>query len=90
MLCWRLRTLQQVCAGCTLLWSRCPVLHVIHNLKDIASMLLSVQWLQVTVIRNGKSQEIELAELLVGDVLCYGAGDILAADGIIFQASDVK
>ena len=44
----------------------------------------------MTVIRNGKSQEVELQELLVGDVLCYGAGDILPADGIIFQASDVK
>ena len=42
------------------------------------------------MVRNSRSQEIELQELLVGDVLCFGAGDILPADGLIFQASDVK
>ena len=45
---------------------------------------------QVTVVRSGRSQEIEQSELLVGDLLVFGAGDILAADGLVCQASDVK
>ena len=45
---------------------------------------------QVTVVRHSKSQEIELHQLLVGDVLCFGAGDVLPADGLIFRANDVK
>ena len=46
--------------------------------------------MQVTVVRHGKSREIDVRDLLVGDVLCFGAGDILPADGLIFSASDVK
>ena len=45
---------------------------------------------QVTVFRHGRSREIDVRNLLVGDVLCFGAGDILPADGIIFNCSDVR
>ena len=46
--------------------------------------------MQVTVLRHGRSREIDVRDLLVGDVLCFGAGDILPADGLIFNCSDVR
>ena len=46
--------------------------------------------LQVTVLRESKAQQISTYDLLVGDVLLIDTGDILAADGILFQANDMR
>ncbi|CAF0774281.1 unnamed protein product [Didymodactylos carnosus] len=42
------------------------------------------------VIRNGKIQQINVQELVVGDMCLIKYGDLLPADGILVQASDVK
>ncbi len=46
--------------------------------------------LQVTVLRNGQTEEISTADLLVGDVLLMDTGDILAADGLLFEGNDIR
>ena len=58
-----------------------------HSLQNSLPRMLHVQ---VTVVRQGRSREIDVRDLLVGDVLCFGAGDILPADGLIFASSDVR
>ncbi|KAK9802895.1 hypothetical protein WJX73_002795 [Symbiochloris irregularis] len=45
---------------------------------------------EVTVIRDGRSTEISTYDLLVGDVLVVSTGDILPADGLLFQACDLR
>nr|POE47533.1 calcium-transporting atpase 2 [Quercus suber] len=44
----------------------------------------------VKVIRSGKTQEISIHDLLVGDVLLVEAGDILPVDGIYIAGHGVK
>ena len=44
----------------------------------------------MTVVRNGRTEEISTAELLVGDVMLMDTGDILPADGILFQGNDIR
>lgn len=44
----------------------------------------------VKVIRSGKTQEIDISELLVGDVLLVEPGDILPVDGIFISGHGVK
>ncbi|KAF2171282.1 hypothetical protein M409DRAFT_18397 [Zasmidium cellare ATCC 36951] len=44
----------------------------------------------VKVIRSGKTQEIDVQELLVGDVLLVEPGDILPVDGIFISGHGVK
>ena len=43
-----------------------------------------------SVIRNGESIEIVVAELVVGDVVQVKYGDLLPADGMIIQSNDLK
>ena len=47
-------------------------------------------WLQVTVIRNGTRQEISTFDLLVGDILLFGYGDILPVDGVLMSGSLIR
>lgn len=41
-------------------------------------------------MRDGRPAEISSYDLLVGDVLIIDTGDILAADGILFAATDMR
>ena len=48
-------------------------------------------WLrQVRVIRNGQEVGLSTYDLLVGDVLVVATGDILPADGLLFQGNDIR
>jgi hypothetical protein len=45
---------------------------------------------QVTVLRDGRTQEIDTGQLVVGDVMLFATGNILAADGILFQGDEIR
>ncbi len=45
---------------------------------------------QVTVLRDGRTQEIDTGRLVVGDVLLFATGDILPADGMLFQGNEIR
>ncbi|KAM4055987.1 E1-E2 ATPase domain-containing protein [Hirsutella rhossiliensis] len=42
---------------------------------------------EVTVVRSGRAQRIWMHDVLVGDVMYIEAGEVLAVDGILIQAS---
>ena len=42
------------------------------------------------VIRQGTAQQIQIGELVVGDIVQVKYGDLLPADGIILQSNDLK
>ncbi|KAJ3525945.1 hypothetical protein NM208_g11418 [Fusarium decemcellulare] len=44
----------------------------------------------VNVIRSGKSQEISISDIMVGDVMHLATGDIVPVDGIFIEGSAVK
>lgn len=41
----------------------------------------------VTVLRSGRAQRISITDVMVGDVMHIEAGDVVAVDGILIQAS---
>lgn len=41
----------------------------------------------VTVFRSGKAQQIDITEVLVGDVMHIEAGEVVAVDGVLIEAS---
>lgn len=45
---------------------------------------------QVRVVRGGKERSISTYDLLVGDVLLIDTGDILPADGLLFESSNLR
>ena len=45
---------------------------------------------QVTVLRDGHTQEIDTGQLVVGDVLLFDTGDILPADGMLFKGNEIR
>lgn len=44
----------------------------------------------MTVVRDGQRQEVGSTELLVGDVMLLSTGDILPADGMLFEGNDIR
>ncbi|KAK9845411.1 hypothetical protein WJX81_005835 [Elliptochloris bilobata] len=44
----------------------------------------------VTVLRDGRTQEIDTGKLVVGDVMLFDTGDILPADGMLFQGNEIR
>jgi magnesium-transporting ATPase (P-type) len=44
----------------------------------------------VTVIRDGKRQEIVRYDIVVGDVVAIGVGDVIEADGVLLDGADVE
>lgn len=42
----------------------------------------------VTIVREGKEQEIPITELVVGDIIRLSAGDMLPADVLILDSRD--
>jgi len=42
------------------------------------------------VIRSGTAQQVQVGELVVGDIIQVKYGDLLPADGIIIQSNDLK
>ncbi|OQR89508.1 P-type ATPase (P-ATPase) Superfamily, partial [Thraustotheca clavata] len=45
---------------------------------------------KIKVIRNGKPTEVSKFSLVVGDIVRVDLGDIIPADGIVFDESDLK
>ena len=45
---------------------------------------------KASVIRNGQIIQLNVKDLVVGDLCCIKYGDLIPADGIIVQASDLK
>ena len=58
--------------------------------EEEGSNIIGSRCLQVTVLRNGQTEEISTADLLVGDVMLLDTGDILAADGLLFEGNDIR
>lgn len=46
--------------------------------------------MQVTVVRRGQRQEISTFDLLVGDILLFGYGDILPVDGVLVEGNCIR
>jgi len=44
----------------------------------------------IQVVRSGKTQDISVYDILVGDVVCINQGDLIPADGIIIESNEVK
>ncbi|KAF8453833.1 hypothetical protein BGX38DRAFT_1268345 [Terfezia claveryi] len=44
----------------------------------------------IQVVRSGKTQDISVYDLLVGDVVCINQGDLIPTDGIIIESNEVK
>ena len=45
---------------------------------------------RASVIRRGQIVQVALSELVVGDICCIKYGDLIPADGVLVQSSDLK
>ncbi|MDD6794636.1 MAG: calcium-translocating P-type ATPase, PMCA-type [Clostridiaceae bacterium] len=46
--------------------------------------------IQIKVIRDGKVQQIEKREIVVGDIVCIETGDMVPADGRLIESTNLK
>eukprot|EP00123_Amoebidium_parasiticum_P009347 comp19411_c0_seq1/m.22487 comp19411_c0_seq1/g.22487 ORF comp19411_c0_seq1/g.22487 comp19411_c0_seq1/m.22487 type:complete len:1074 (-) comp19411_c0_seq1:497-3718(-) len=46
--------------------------------------------IKVTVVRNGREQQISVFDVVVGDILVLSQGDGVCADGLVLQSADLR
>ncbi len=51
--------------------------------------LLSIVRIKAAVLRDGKSEEIPVEEIVPGDIVILNAGDIIPGDGLVQEAKDL-
>ncbi len=56
----------------------------------IYELALSVNKKKAIVVRDGKTQELDATEVVVGDVLVIKYGDVVCADGIFLEGNKLK
>jgi len=57
--------------------------------KQFIKLNQQVDTHKVVVTRDGSEKEISAKELLVGDIMCIGPGEILPADGLLVKGSNI-
>lgn len=61
-----------------------------RNAGRIVEKLQSMISLKSTVLRDGKAQEINNENVVVGDVLLFNAGDMIPADCLLIEANELN
>ena len=56
---------------------------------DAVEKLLAIVQVRATVLRDGKDREIELEEVVPGDVVIFNAGDVIPGDCMILESKDL-
>jgi len=56
---------------------------------DAVKKLLSIVQLKAELLREGKSIEISVQEIVPGDIVILNAGDIIPGDGLILESNDL-
>ncbi|HEX3171584.1 MAG TPA: cation-transporting P-type ATPase, partial [Burkholderiales bacterium] len=55
--------------------------------KAAAKLRLAVS-VRTTVVRDGKSRDVPVADVVSGDIVALSAGDLVPADGVVLEARD--
>lgn len=61
-----------------------------HSAEKSLAALKKMNVHEVTVIRDGQSQVVDAADLVVGDVVLLAGGNQIAADGRLVEAADLR
>jgi len=56
---------------------------------DAVQKLLAMVQIQASVVRDGKTLEVPVSQVVPGDVFLVHAGDIIPADSLIFESTDL-
>lgn len=62
---------------------------VSHKSQMATELLLKKVALQSVVLRDGKEEKVLATELVVGDIIVVEAGNVIPADGIVKEGSDL-
>ncbi|MBV2167904.1 MAG: magnesium-translocating P-type ATPase [Bdellovibrio sp.] len=60
-----------------------------YRAEQAAEELKASVAVTATVLRDGKRQERALSEIVPGDIVFIGAGDLIPADGVILEEKDI-
>ncbi len=60
-----------------------------HGASNAIEKLLSIVQIRSAALRDGKSVEVPVEEIVPGDIVILNAGDILPGDGLIMDSKDL-
>ena len=60
-----------------------------HGASNAVEKLLSIVQIRAEVLRDGRSGEIPVEEIVPGDIVILNAGDIVPGDGLVLESKDL-
>jgi len=60
-----------------------------HSASNAVKKLLTIVQIKAEVLRDGKSKEISVEEIVPGDIVILNAGDIVPGDGLVVESKDL-
>jgi len=60
-----------------------------HSASNAVKKLMSIVQIKTAVLRDGKSKEIPIEEIVPGDIIILNAGDIIPGDGLVVESKDL-
>ncbi len=60
-----------------------------HSASDAVAKLLAIVQIKATVLRDGNQQDIDVEEIVPGDIVILNAGDIVPGDCMLLESKDV-
>ena len=60
-----------------------------HGAADAVEKLLALVQIKATVLRDNKSQEIPVEEIVPGDMVVLAAGDVVPGDCLLQESTDL-
>jgi len=60
-----------------------------YSASNAVAKLLAIVQIKVEVFRDGKNQEIQIEDVVPGDIVVLNAGDIVPGDCLLLEAKDV-
>jgi Mg2+-importing ATPase len=60
-----------------------------RSASNAVQKLLSIVQIKAAILRDGKSKEIPVEEIVPGDIVILNAGDIVPGDGLVQEAKDL-
>jgi len=60
-----------------------------HSASNAVAKLLAIVQIKVTVLRDGKQQDIHIEDIVPGDIVILNAGDIVPGDCLLLEEKDL-
>ena len=60
-----------------------------HGAADAVEKLLAIIQIKATLLRDGKAEEVDIDEIVPGDIVILNAGDVIPGDSLLLESNNL-